>query len=96
MSFADIRIVAIVLVLASTYGIWLFEYSSQTTSSIQNPGMPGQNYTEPSSSSFFGTINNAVKINVQNPEIFFINSILFITLALLVVFVGLRYLRGTG
>lgn len=96
MSFADLRIVAIAIVLSTTYGLFMYFYSAQPAGSPQNPAMPGQNYTAPESASFFQTVQNMISLNVQNPEIFFVNSILFFTMAALIVFVVLRYLRGTG
>lgn len=95
MSFADIRIMAIVVILAATYGTWIFMYSSANVEE-QHINMPDVNYTSPEASGFFSTLDNIRKINVDNPEIFFVNSILFTTIGFMVVFIGLRYLRGTG
>lgn len=95
MSFADLRIVAIVVILASTYGIFNFLYSSAANEE-QAVNMPDINYTEPASNDFFSTLDNIRKMNVENPEIFFVNSILFTVIGFLIIFVGLRYLRGTG
>jgi len=95
MSYADLRIVAIAVILASTYGIFMYFYSSQPAEG-NTPLLPGQNYTAPESSSFFSTLKNMVALNMENPELFFVNSILFGTLGFLIVFIFLRYLRGTG
>jgi hypothetical protein len=96
MSFADIRIVALVSILAITYGTWLFFYSSAPADNMDIPGQPGENYSALSSSGFFSTLSKLGQLQTDNPEIFFVNTILFSTIALLLVFVGLRYLRGTG
>lgn len=93
---ADLRIVAIAFILASTYGTFMYFYSSQPAGDSNSPALPGQNYTAPESMSFFSTLKNMIALNIDNPELFFVNSILFGTLAFLVVFVFLRYLRGTG
>lgn len=96
MGDADVHFVAIVVLLASTYGVFTYLYSSQPAESSSSSDLPGQNYTAPESSSFFGTLKNMIALNMENPELFFVNSILFGTLAFLVVFIFLRYLRGTG
>lgn len=95
MSFADIRIMAIVVILAATYGIFIYMYSSANVEE-QNVNMPDINYTSPESNDFFSTLDNIRKMNVENPEIFFVNSILFTAIGFMIVFIGLRYLRGTG
>jgi len=96
MSYADLRIVGIAFILASTYGTFMYFYTSQPAEGSSIPSLPGQNYTAPESSSFFSTLKNMVALNMENPELFFVNSILFGTLGFLIVFIFLRYLRGTG
>lgn len=95
MSYADLQILAIALILATTYGIFMFMYASQPATELQVPET-GTNYTPPSEGDFFSNVNAAVKLNTENPEIFFVNSILFTTIAFLLVFIFLRYVRGTG
>ena len=91
----DLGFVAIILVLALTYGTFLFMYSSDN----QEPGQPynqqaAENYTSPSSSGFWSSLSDVVSLNTSSPEIFFINTIVFGTIGTLVVLVGLRFLRG--
>ena len=95
MSFVDVRIIAIVVILSATYGTWYFMYSSANIEE-KNVNMPDINYTAPASHDFFSVLDNMRQISVDNPEIFFVNSILFTAIGFLIVFVGLRYLRGTG
>ncbi len=93
MGDIDVRIVGFVLILVASYGVFTYLYSSHQVSN-NPPPLPGQDYTTPGSSSFFSTLKNMIALNFENPELFFVNSILFGTLAFLVVFIFLRYLRG--
>ena len=93
MSESDMRIVTIILFFAAIYGVWMFMYANEQTGTFNSTLAP-QNYTDPSSSSFFSQLKKTVSISVSNPEIGFINTILFIPLGILVAFVFLRYLRG--
>lgn len=91
----DLGFVAIILVLALTYGTFMFLYSSENV----EPGQPynsmaSENYTAPSSTGFWSSISDVAALNVSSPEIFFINTIVFGTIATLLVLVGLRFLRG--
>lgn len=95
MGDADVHFVAIVVLLAITYGIFMYLHSDQPAES-STPSLPAQDYTAPESSSFFSTLQKMIALNMENPELFFVNSILFGTIAFLGVFVFLRYLRGTG
>ena len=95
MSFVDVRIIAIVVILSATYGTWFFMYSSANIEE-QKVNMPDINYTSPASYDFFSVLDEMRSMSVENPEIFFVNSILFTAIGFLIVFVGLRYLRGTG
>ena len=97
MSFVDVRVVAYVVVLAAAYAIFATSYGVQplaTTGTLQPFGASAVQHTD--DAGFFDTIKQAVELNIDTPELFFINSILFSTLAILIVFVGLRYVRGTG
>lgn len=97
MSYADLRVVAIVLVLAASYGIFTFLFALEPQQeTLDDPGNLDMNYSTPQSSGFWGAVNNAISMQVNDPEIFFINSILFGTLAFLILFIGLRFFRGTG
>lgn len=93
----DLGFVAIILIIALTYGTFLFMYSSENT----EPGQPyssmaAENYTAPSSSGFWSSLSNVVSLNTSNPELFFINTIVFGSIGTLTVLVGLRFLRGQG
>lgn len=96
MSFTDVRIVAIALILAVTYGTFLFfnaqaeqtDYSSKIENSTQ--------YETPDSGNFFTQLESIGQMQDDHPEIFFINSMVFGVVAFLLVFVGLRFIRGTG
>lgn len=97
MSYADLRVVAIVLVLAASYGIFTFLFALEPQQeALDDPGNLDMNYSTPESSSFWDSVNNAISMQVNDPEIFFINSILFGTLGFLILFIGLRFFRGTG
>lgn len=93
----DLGFVAIVLLIALTYGTFMFLYAAENP----EPGkpynqMPAENYTHPDSTNFWGSLNAIVSLNTSSPELFFINTILFGTIATLTVLVGLRFLRGQG
>jgi len=97
MSFADLRIVAIAIILAVTYSTFLFLNASQNTPVDYTAGISNTSqYDTPDSGSFFDNLQEIGKLQSLNPEIFFMNTILFGTIAFLLVFVGLRFLRGTG
>ena len=95
MSGVDVQIVAIVIIFASAYGIFNYMYA-QGSIEDQTINMPDVNYTNPESGNFFNTVDEIRQLNVDNPEIWFVNSILFTVIAFMIVFIGLRYLRGTG
>ena len=101
MSFADIRIVLIAFILFITYGTFLFMNASESNieggvevgaSSMAN----STQFDTPDSGSFMGTLTTIGNMNTEQPELFFINSILFGGIAFILVFIGLRFLRGTG
>jgi len=92
----DLGIVAIVFILMVTYGTFLFMYSNSEQSSYgYTDQINKSDYNTPNSGNFFDQVENVKDLNVDNPEIFFINSMIFGTLGLLVAFVGLRFLRGS-
>lgn len=97
MADSDIKIVAIAIIIAITYGTFIFLNAGAGTDSF-NPGgeLNASAYNTPEAGDFFEQIESLKKMNVDNPEIFFINTILFGTIAFLLVFVGLRFLRGSG
>jgi hypothetical protein len=95
-SGADLQIIAIVLILSITYGTFMFLYGADNSPGTAYQQIPGQNYTTPDSSGFWSSIKTAVSLNIDNPEIFFVNTILFGTLGTLVVLIALRFLRGQG
>lgn len=96
MSYADLQIVAIALILSTSYGVFMFMYAEQPTSELQTQTGNYSNYSQPSSGDFFSNVNAAVKLNMENSEIFFVNSILFTPIVFLLAFIFLRYVRGTG
>lgn len=96
MSGVDIKVVAIALVFAITYGIFIFLNANADTTTYDAGGVNASQYNTPEAGNFFSQLDQVKELNVNNPEIFFINSILFGTIAFLLVFVGLRFLRGTG
>lgn len=97
MSFADIRIIAIALILTVTYSIFLFLNASVPNAESYEAGkINASDYTTPEASSFWDTVDKIGFMQIQNPELFFINFMLFSTISFLLVFVGLRFLRGTG
>lgn len=90
----DLGFVAIILIIALTYGTFMFMYSNE-----QEPGQPynkmaAENYTSPSSTGFWSSLSNVVSMNTSSPELFFINTIVFGVIGTLTVLVGLRFLRG--
>lgn len=97
MADSDIKIVAISVLIAVTYGTFLFLNSSAGSDTF-NPGgkLNSSAYNTPDSKDFVEQVETLKKTNVDIPEIFFINTILFGTIAFLLVFVGLRFLRGSG
>lgn len=93
MAEADFRIITLMVFFVASYGVFMYFYANEQETRM-NSTMPGQNYTEPSSTGFFSTVKSMIKINIEQPEIGFVNSIFFIPLGFLLVFVGLRYFRG--
>ncbi len=90
----DIGVVAVALIIALTYGVFLFYYSNADTNEY---GMNIPNATQfdtPDSGNFFQQLSNIASISVDNQEIFFVNIMLFGAIAFLLVMVGLRFLRG--
>lgn len=96
MSFADIRIVAVALILAVTYGTFLFLNANAGQVEYTTDEINTTQYDTPDSGSFFSSLRSITTLQEDNPEIFFINTILFGVISFLLVFVGLRFLRGTG
>ena len=116
MSFADIRIVAIALILSITYGTFLVMNAEETSTvfevgnptfdnmgteqryddSVKHGDINSTDYDKPNAFNLMDTLNKIGQMNMDHPELFFINSILFGTIAFLLVFIGLRFLRGTG
>jgi hypothetical protein len=97
MGDADLKIVAIAIILFVTYGTFLYlNASANVAPSITVSGINGTDYTTPTTGSFWDTITEVGSMQDNHPEIFFINTILFGTIAFLLLFVGLRFLRGTG
>lgn len=92
----DIMVVLIVLILAATWATWLFLFANSSTTSPQGPlSIPGQNYTAPDSSGFFGQIGKLEQLSINNPEIAFVNGIVFIPIGFILVFIALRFFRGS-
>jgi len=97
MSYADLRIVAIALILAVTYGTFLYLNANAQTTSITNPGLTNTtDYNTPNSGSFWSDLTTITTMQASNPEIFFINTMLYGIIGFLLVFIFLRFLRGTG
>ena len=97
MGDSDLRIVAIALILFTTYGIFVYLNANAGFTAVQAAQIQNSSqFDTPDSSGFISTLDNIGDMNVDYPEIFFINSILFGTIAFLLLFVGLRFLRGTG
>lgn len=97
MAEADIKIVAISLIFAITYGTFIFLNTNADTNTFNSgTALNSSDYNTPEASNFFTQLEQIKDLNVNNPEIFFVNTILFSTIAFLLVFVGLRFLRGTG
>jgi len=101
MSFADLRVVMVAFILFITYSTFLFMNASE--SGVVNSAGVGAasfgnttQYNTPDSGSFFDTLGTIGEMNTSTPELFFINTILFGAIAFILVFVGLRFLRGTG
>lgn len=91
----DIKIVSIALVLALTYGTFVFMNANASTPTMQAPDtLNSTQYDTPDSGNFFSQLDQVKELNVDNPELFFINTIVFGTIAFLIAFVGLRFLRG--
>lgn len=97
MADSDIKLVAIAVLIAITYSTFLF-LNSGAGSDTFNPGGKTNSsaYNTPESKDFFDRIDTMKKTNVDVPELFFINTILFGTIAFLLGFVLLRFLRGSG
>lgn len=101
MSFADLRVVMVAFILFITYSTFLFMNANES-GVVNSAGVGAASfgnttaYNTPDSSSFFGTLSTISAMNTNTPELFFINSILFGGIAFIVVFIGLRFLRGTG
>ena len=96
MSGSDIRIVAIAFLLMMTYGTFMYLYVDDSNKEYTFDNLNSTQYSTPDSSNFFDIINDIKDLSVNNEEIFFVNTIFFGLLSLLIVFIGLRYLRGTG
>lgn len=96
MSGVDIKIVAIALFFAVTFGAFNFLKANESTQNYEVVGINSSQYNTPDSGNFFTQIDNVKEMNVNNPEIFFVNSIVFGTIAFLLAFVVLRFVRGTG
>lgn len=97
MSFIDVKIILICFVMFGTLGI--FNYllaNSQTNTNTQLDNTYNENYTSPSSTNFFSTVNTMISFQFDNPELIWINVILFGALSAIAIFIGLRFLRGTG
>jgi len=102
MSFADLRVVMVAFILFVTYSTFLFMNASESgvvnevgVNSFAGFGNTTK-YNDPDAGGFFGTLTTIGEMNTNTPELFFINSILFGAIAFILVFVGLRFLRGTG
>lgn len=93
---ADIRVVAFALLLFFTYGTFLYLNASAEQEELSAQSINASEYDTPESSGFWSTITEIGQMNTDNPEIFFLNTMLFGTVAILLAFVGLRYLRGVG
>ena len=96
MAEADIKIVIIAVVLAVTYGTFLYLNAAANQTDFSVGGVNASQYDTPDSGSFFDTLSEIGSISVDSPELFFINTILFGTIAFILVFIGLRFLRGVG
>lgn len=96
MSFSDLRIAAIAIILFLTYGTFLYLNASAEQTELSASVTNVSEFNTPDSVSFFDVLTEIGHMNTQYPEIFFLNTMLFGTIGFLLVFVGLRYLRGTG
>jgi hypothetical protein len=94
MSDVDMRIVAIALIFSITYGTFLYMNMNEEQTSISAGSVNSTEYNTPDSSGFFDTLNSLGQMQDSHPEIFFINTMLFGVIAVLLIFVGLRFLRG--
>lgn len=96
MSFSDIRIVAILVLFVGLYAFFNFLYASSEQNQDTFVGNSTNTYNTPASSGFWTTINNIAQFNTKTPEIAFLNTTIFLTFSAIVVFLGLRFFRGTG
>jgi hypothetical protein len=90
----DIVLVAIILLLGGIYGTFIFLYGSGDVPGTTGLARPEQNYTVPESTGLWDSLTGMISLNLEQPEIFFMNTIVFGTLATLLVLVVLRFLRG--
>lgn len=96
MAEVDVRIVAIAVLMFVTYGTFLYLNANADQEEVESGSVNATQFDTPDSGGFFSTLAEIGQMNTEYPEIFFINTMLFGTVAFLLVFVGLRFLRGTG
>lgn len=94
-SFADVRIIFIILILFSTYAFFNVLYSTEEQSEYTQIKY-NETYNTPQSNDFFKIIDTAISFQFDNPELFFMNIILFGSIGVIITFIGLRFLRGQG
>jgi hypothetical protein len=107
-SYADIRIVAIVLLLSASYGVFNYLFWQDPRGSDLPPQFTrqgqfqaGLNQSLPNSSgysttpsfSFLDSVRNMIAFNIQYPQLAFLNIIWFGTFGALITFVILRFAR---
>ena len=91
---ADFKILVYILVFVSTYSAFNYYFALDQVDTY-DPNMPEQNYTEPSSSSFFSTLDDMTDISFSD-DLWFISVPLLTLFSFSLVYMGLRYLRGIG
>ena len=97
MSFADIRIIAILVIFISLYGVFNVLYvSNEVTQSGSFSSNNSNAYDHPDTGDFWTTMNSMAAVNTTVPELAFLNATIFLAFSAIVVFLGLRFLRGTG
>lgn len=94
MGESDMKIVAIAVIIFITYGIFLYLNASANLKEVTAESVNSSDFNVPESNGFFDTVTEIGQMSIENPEIFFINSMLFGVIAFLLVFVVLRFARG--
>jgi len=93
----DIYVLAFIILLAGIYGTFFAMYSADTSPTAYD--MEGVTVTGDwgtwFSTTLFSTIASAVSVSIANPEIGFLNVLVFGSLAILFVFITIRFIRGS-